>query len=209
MTALEFRWKWGKRFNFTEQDANEFFVELDELLAAQHVQTLGEAAVLARQATTGAQAYEDIKKVQKAFKDHREAGPRLLAELKERVVIEAGVLVDLNNQPIHWHLPPGRNGGALPDSPDLWQVIWENRDRVLGFAHTHPWHGEPHPSGIDISTFCAVEAALGRHLKWWVVTFDQIGCWEFDGQSQAFEGGRGLEHPPWIDRLRELSRGAT
>lgn len=117
-------------------------------------------------------------------------------------MIETGVLLDKNNEPIYWHLPAGRNGGALPDSHELWDIIWENRHRVGGFAHTHPWHGEAHPSGTDISTFVAIELALGQHLRWWIVTFSEVANWSFDGQSQAFEGGRTNECPPWVEELR-------
>lgn len=88
--------------------------------------------------------------------------------------MEAGVVIDKNLSPIHWHLPPGRTGGSLPDSRNLWDVIWENRDIVQGFAHSHPGSGAPAPSGTDLSTFVAVEAALGRRLDWWITSSDRL-----------------------------------
>lgn len=63
-----------------EQAEREFDADLDALLAAMYVQTLGEASVIAGNASSVRAAREDIKKVQKAFIEHREAGPRLLAE---------------------------------------------------------------------------------------------------------------------------------
>ena len=87
---------------------------------------------------------------------------------------EVGVLIDLEGQPIYWHLPEDRSSGALPDSRNLWDVIWENRDKVSGFAHTHPGYGKPGPSYTDITTFAAIETGLGRRLHWWIATGDQL-----------------------------------
>ena len=66
-------------------------------------------------------------------------------------MIETGVVVT-GNGPIHWHLPPGRSGGSLPDSRPLWDVLWEHRrEFFLGFAHSHPGSGIPGPSFTDVS----------------------------------------------------------
>ncbi|APU89009.1 conserved hypothetical protein [Virus Rctr197k] len=131
-------------------------------------------------------------------------------------MIEAGVVIDTDGKPIHWHLPPGRSGGSLPDSRELWTIIWENRDRISGFAHTHPWNGDAWPSGTDITTFEAIEAALGRELSWWVVTLDQVALIrrDHDTHGPPYQWGvhklRANEpEPAWVDRLRELSRGST
>ncbi len=90
-------------------------------------------------------------------------------------MIEAAALIAKDGSVIHWHLPPGRTSGSIPDTRDLWEVIWENRENVLGLAHTHPWNGAPYPSETDLTTFDAIERALGRRLVWWVVTFDHVG----------------------------------
>lgn len=89
-------------------------------------------------------------------------------------MIETALVFDKDGKTIHWHEPPGRNGGALPDSRDLWDVLWENRDRLGGVAHTHPWEGPTSPSQTDLTTFDAVERALGRQLLWPVVSFTHI-----------------------------------
>lgn len=89
-------------------------------------------------------------------------------------MMEAGVVVGTGGEALHWHLPPDRSGGALPDSRDLWDVIWENRDRLLGFAHSHPGSGFPSPSRTDVTTFIAIEKALGRRLFWWITSADEV-----------------------------------
>jgi len=95
------------------------------------------------------------------------------------MMLEAGVVLDLDGNPIHWHAPKARTGGSLPDDkeldrddPDrLWPVLWENRNNLLGVAHSHPGGGIPGPSQTDVTTFSAIERALGR-LKWWIVAVE-------------------------------------
>jgi len=96
-------------------------------------------------------------------------------------MIEAAFVFDKDGNIIHWHLPPGRSAGYIPDSRDLWTVLWENRENLGGVAHTHPWHGRPGPSGTDVTTFSACEGALGALLIWPIVTFDQVQCFAFRG----------------------------
>lgn len=122
-------------------------------------------------------------------------------------MIEAGVVIDSDHNPIHWHLPPGRSSGALPDSQELWDVLWKNCGNMLGFAHTHPWYGTPHPSSTDLSTFRAVELALGRRLFWWIVTFDQIAYALWDEKLQQYEvRAIGGDNISWLEELRRRSR---
>jgi len=120
--------------------------------------------------------------------------------------IETGVLVGLDLNPIHWHLPQGRSVAFLPDSRDLWDVIWENRNEVLGFAHSHPGSGVPIPSGIDITTFRAVEKALGRQIVWWICSRTHvIACRQFGKnprwESTVFDG----MNLGWLPELRRHS----
>lgn len=133
------------------------------------------------------------------------------------MTIEAGVVLDNNNKPLHWHLPPGRSVGGLPDSRDLWEVIWENRDNLSGIAHSHPGTGKPGPSHTDVTTFAAVEAALGRRLDWWIVSAGdgalvllRHACIAKGAAAGKYEyqEARGLmaEYPTWIPRLCELSQ---
>lgn len=93
-------------------------------------------------------------------------------------MMETALVFDWEGRTIHWHEPPGRSGGALPDSRDLWDVLWEHRSkktggtgRLGGVAHTHPWDGPTGASGTDLSTFRAVELGLGQRLWWPIVTF--------------------------------------
>jgi hypothetical protein len=120
--------------------------------------------------------------------------------------IEAGVLVDLDCEPIHWHLPEGRHTGALPDSRDLWEKIWSHREQVLGFAHSHPGSGQPGPSYEDLTTFAAVESALGKRLVWWIASEDSFVelCWIGPGKLD-YDEGPAMYEPEWMAELRNLS----
>jgi hypothetical protein len=99
-------------------------------------------------------------------------------------MIETAAVFDLDGNVIHWHLPPGRAGGWIPDSRNLWDVLWENRERLGGVAHTHPWHGEAWPSGTDVTTFAAVEAALGLRLVWPIVTMTEVRTFRWVGPGK-------------------------
>jgi hypothetical protein len=123
--------------------------------------------------------------------------------------IEAGVLLAVNEEPIYWHLPPGRHGGALPDSGHLWKLIWDNRSRLWGFAHSHPGSGEPGPSYTDVTTFAAIEQALDKRLAWPIVTSDDWAIFRWMGGDRLdYSMGRrvdGSPTPEWVHKLRELS----
>lgn len=127
---------------------------------------------------------------------------------------EVGVLVDVNGEPIHWHLPPGSSVVSLPDSRDLWDVIWENRGNVLGFAHSHPGSGSTGPSQTDVTTFRAVEKALGRRLVWWITSSTHLVVCQWRRRSRT-EPGTWVPEPvneyedwqskKWLLELRRLS----
>lgn len=124
-------------------------------------------------------------------------------------MIEVGVLFDRDHQPIFWHEPPGRSMVAIPDSRTLWEALWENRERVLGFAHSHPGRGEPSPSHEDLTTFAAVERALGRPLAWWIVSEDRE-IFRLEGLFEMDKVARRLHFPspiPWLAELRRRSYG--
>lgn len=121
-------------------------------------------------------------------------------------MMEAGVLIGTDGSPIHWHLPNGRSGGSLPDSPDLWSVIWEHRSRVLGFAHSHPGSGLPGPSLEDVTTFAAVESALGRRLLWWIASSDELVCARYCGPGRlSYSVEEAVVCDPWLYTLRAHS----
>lgn len=121
-------------------------------------------------------------------------------------MIEAGVLIDKNGCPFHWHLPEGRTGGSIPDTRTLWDIIWEQRDHILGFAHSHPGGGIPAPSSTDLTTFAAIEAALGQRLYWWITSSEHFIRMEWCGPEKTDYGFRTSEFTPmWVDELRILS----
>jgi len=91
-------------------------------------------------------------------------------------MMEVALVFDTNGNTICFHDPKGCTGGSIPDSRDLWEVIWENRERLGGVAHTHPWDGPAFPSHTDVTTFEAIERALGKSLLWPVVTFTDVTC---------------------------------
>ena len=124
-------------------------------------------------------------------------------------MIEAALVFDREGRTLFWHLPPGRSAGSIPDTQDLWEVLWENRDRLGGVAHTHPWEGDALPSQTDVTTFAAVEAGLGRRLQWWVVTFNDAGCFKWVW-CRGRNGYRRIIDPPVrvedVDKLRWISK---
>lgn len=123
-------------------------------------------------------------------------------------MIEAGVVIDKGGQPLFWHLPEGRTAGSLPDSRTLWQVIWSafKENTLLGFAHSHPGSGVPGPSYSDVTTFAAVEAALGKRLDWWITSEDHLILLRWSGPDRfAYRATVPMEEPPWVTELRRLS----
>jgi len=127
-------------------------------------------------------------------------------------MIECAFVFDTDGKVIHWHLPPGRTGGSIPDTRDLWEVMWDNRDRLGGVAHTHPWRGISGPSGTDVTTFAACEAALGKRLVWPIVTLDAVACFFWKGpEKHRYEAVPDDESPFFsvedLAQLRGLSLG--
>ncbi|MBI2569423.1 MAG: hypothetical protein HYV63_20605 [Candidatus Schekmanbacteria bacterium] len=123
-------------------------------------------------------------------------------------MIEAACVLDDRGTVIHWHLPQGRTGAMLPDSRELWLVLWEHRSRLGAVAHTHPWTGEALPSATDVTTFAACEAALGRRLVWSIVTADQCACFSWLGPGRLDYASVPCPNLRESDiaRLRELSQ---
>jgi len=89
-------------------------------------------------------------------------------------MIEVALVFNSSGAPIYWHIPSGASGGAIPDSRQLWHVLWDSRGDLGGVAHTHPWNGEAAPSHTDITTFAALEAGLGKRLLWPIVTMTEV-----------------------------------
>lgn len=123
--------------------------------------------------------------------------------------IEAGVVFGFDHEVIHWHLPENRTGGSLPDSRQLWDVLWENRLRVWGFAHTHPGSGSPVPSWEDLTTFAGIELGLGRRLIWPILSSDGFSNVLWNGPDKYTYAVQPLsprfDEPPWSEELRRHS----
>jgi len=120
--------------------------------------------------------------------------------------MEAGVVVDLDGRPLYWHLPEGRSTNRLPDSQELWRVLWENRHRISGFAHSHPGLGLPRPSCEDLSTFAVIELALGKRLTWWIASEDTLVVVQWKGPGErSYQARLALTEPAWLSPLRVAS----
>lgn len=121
-------------------------------------------------------------------------------------MMEAGAVIGINGHVIFWHTPTDRHGGALPDSRQLWDVMWENRVSLEGFAHSHPGSGIPGPSYTDVTTFAAIEAALGRRITWWISSADRTSIVKWCGpDTLSYFAAPLLEEPQWVYQLRKLS----
>lgn len=123
--------------------------------------------------------------------------------------IEAGVVFGFEHEVIYWHLPENRSGGALPDSRKLWDVLWENRAKIYGFAHSHPGSGPPGPSWEDVTTFAGIELGLYRRLIWPIVTSDCISTILWNGPGKydyvVHSLGPRKQDPSWLAELRQHS----
>lgn len=87
---------------------------------------------------------------------------------------------------------------ALPDSRERWEAIWSRRAELVEIAHSHPLGPEDF-SAEDRSTMQAIEEALGRSLRFSVVTPTQYLV-----RGEA-EKATPAEAPAWVERLRVLS----
>ena len=90
---------------------------------------------------------------------------------------------------------------ALPDSRARWEAIWSRRDTLVEIAHSHPL-GPLAFSTEDLTTFEALDSALGKRLRFSVVAPE--GMLVRDGEREV----RAAEEPWWAALLR-LSSGMT
>ena len=123
--------------------------------------------------------------------------------------METGLVFNKFGQPIFWHVPLDRTVASLPDSRQLWDILWTNREDLGGVAHTHPWHCAAAPSSTDVTTFAALEAGLGQRLVWPVVTFSEVGYFRWVGPGRLdygeVQGRRFRIRRVHLLKLRELS----
>lgn len=125
-------------------------------------------------------------------------------------MLESAAVISLSDEVLHWHLPAGRTAAVLPDSRVLWEVMWANRPVLAGVAHTHPGSGRPQPSWTDLTTFAACEAGLGRRLRWWIATRDQLRCFTWAGPSpHTYTAPPRCTAPPWLPPLLQHTFSPT
>lgn len=87
---------------------------------------------------------------------------------------------------------------ALPDSRARWEAIWGHREVLAEIAHSHP-AGPDAFSGEDVTTMAALDVALGRRLRFSLVT---PGGYFLRGDGDA---ALPAVAPPWAARLRAES----
>jgi len=99
------------------------------------------------------------------------------------MAIEVALVFDKAGHTIDWHCPQGCTSGSIPDSHDHFMVMLANLDRLGGTVHVHPWHGVADPSYTDITTWSAMDRALGRRL-WAVATFTEVNFFRWIGPGK-------------------------
>jgi len=122
-------------------------------------------------------------------------------------MMEVAVVIGTDGEALHWHLPPGRTMGSIPDTRSLWDILWSNKDTLQGVAHSHPGQGAPVPSYEDVTTFAAIEGSLGRRLDWWITTQDELVLftWTGPGRLDYIPIFRYCSDLPWLCELRRLT----
>jgi hypothetical protein len=88
---------------------------------------------------------------------------------------------------------------ALPDSRARWEAIWCHRDELEVIAHTHPT-GPAAFSAEDESTMQAIDAALGRRMRYCVVAPRQT-------VARVGERDEKVSPEPWWAGLIRLASG--
>src|SRR4051812_9349078 len=64
------------------------------------------------------------------------------------------------------------------------EYVWENREHIVGWVHTHP-HWTAHPSSTDDATMRAQVTAIGRPLVCCIIGTDTMRAWwYFDDESE-------------------------
>ena len=92
----------------------------------------------------------------------------------------------------------GASALALPDSRARWDAIWRHRDELGIIVHSHPL-GPRAFSHEDVTTMDAVDAALGRPLRYAVLAPEGLVVRE--GEREGLSD----EKPWWAELLRLAS----
>ena len=121
---------------------------------------------------------------------------------------EMAMVFSHEGKALFWLGPRGHTEGSIPDSEILWQRIWSNRAEIGGVAHTHPWDGKPGPSHTDVTTWDAIERALGKRMLWPIVSMTDVVFYvrnpltgEFVETPSTFAGQK-----DWLEIVEELRR---
>lgn len=121
-------------------------------------------------------------------------------------MLESGVLYNEQNEIIYLHTPLDRSNVHIADSYEFWQIIWDNRFIIKGFAHSHPGSGLTSPSWTDITTFSSIERGLGKKLEWPIITSDKFVICTWCGPGlYDYKTKENFENPEWLNKLREIS----
>lgn len=93
----------------------------------------------------------------------------------------------------------------LPDSRARWDAIWTRRAHLVEIAHTHPLGGAAF-SHEDETTMAALDAALGRPLRYSIITPDAM-LRRIPSEHDARPLDTLVESEPWWTALiRSASR---
>jgi hypothetical protein len=91
---------------------------------------------------------------------------------------------------------------ALPDSRARWDAIWRLREQLDAIAHSHPI-GPSSFSAEDTSTMEALDSALGRSLRYYVVAPQVVIARTGSMPTEQ------LDFEPWWAALMRLASGMT
>jgi hypothetical protein len=104
--------------------------------------------------------------------------------------------------------------GGTADSRSWFDVLWNNRDRLLGMAHTHPDAGHKagvHPSSIDLNSWQSLEIGFGFRLLNYVVNRSSVCEVRLVQHVSTIKYETRLltpdDQPWWVSLIRELSYG--
>lgn len=120
-------------------------------------------------------------------------------------MIEVALVFGPKGKTMYWHDTPDASTSYIPDSRELWNFIWQNKDDITGIAHTHPHRGTPFPSHEDITTFEAMEQGIGKSFLWPIVSIDKgiiVGRINGSGWHQQTMSGDYLQD---VNELRQRS----
>lgn len=102
-------------------------------------------------------------------------------------MIEAAMVFDVDGGVIQWHTPGGCTASHIPDSANLWDILWEHRGTLGGVAHTHIGGIHIAPSHTDATTFAAIEAGLGKRLLWPIAGETKTNFFSWNGRFHRYE----------------------